>query len=263
MESVRLHHTPHRRAGGRVKGLSAEEVLDITLEDGGGSSVSTEGRISMETISYEYGDAPRQPPPTARLRLCLLPAQQRPKAPSMPTTCGWGPSREEALKDLLSRDLPVYQAGVLRLQRAPPTGSTTCCGVDELKKAVPHLPPVRINHQRPCQPHPWPGCDAWLAGRIDVLSISLNGSTLRYVAVSRPRGGEGMRRHAGLSPRSAASTSPTVMMTIVNKDKTPERSRPAAGCEAPGGHPPGAGHTFRTEMQKRPERHKRACVRQH
>ena len=62
-----------------------------------------------------------------------------------------------------------------------------------------------------------------LAGRIDVLSISLNGSTPEeYVAVTRPR--EGAKAWDAMLDftRSAAQYVPTVMMTIVNKDKTPE-----------------------------------------
>jgi TatD family-associated radical SAM protein len=62
-----------------------------------------------------------------------------------------------------------------------------------------------------------------LAGRIDVLSISLNGSTCReYVDVTRPQDGETAWQAMLDFTRRAAQVVPTVQMTIVNKDKTPE-----------------------------------------
>jgi TatD family-associated radical SAM protein len=62
-----------------------------------------------------------------------------------------------------------------------------------------------------------------LAGRIDVLSISLNGSTCQeYVDVTRPQDGEAAWEAMLDFTRRAAQVVPTVQMTIVNKDKTPE-----------------------------------------
>ena len=95
--------------------------------------------------------------------------------------------------------------------------------VDRLKEQVPNLPPVRINtnghanliHGRDVTPE--------LKGRIDALSISLNGSTPEeYVAVTRPKDGLAAWDAMLDFTRRAALVVPTVQMTIVDKDKTPE-----------------------------------------
>ena len=74
--------------------------------------------------------------------------------------------------------------------------------VDELKKRVPNLPPVRINTNGHANLFLGRDVTPELKGRIDALSISLNGSTCEeYVAVTRPRdGGAGLGGHAGLHP---------------------------------------------------------------
>ncbi len=147
------------------------------------------------------------------------------------------PTRQEALDDLLQRDLTSYPEIVFC-----GFGEPTCriddilWLVDELKQAVPGLPPIRINtnghanliHGRDVTPE--------LAGRIDVLSISLNGSTCEeYVKVTRPRDGavawDAMLEFTKLAARYV----PQVKMTIVNKDKTPEEIDACrAMCEALG-----------------------------
>jgi TatD family-associated radical SAM protein len=95
--------------------------------------------------------------------------------------------------------------------------------VDELKKAVPNLPPVRINtnghgnliHGRDVTP--------LLQGRIDVVSVSLNGSTAEeYTAVTRPRDGKKAWDAMLDFVRKAKKHVPKVVLTIVDKDKTPE-----------------------------------------
>ena len=161
----------------------------------------------METISYEYGDALYVNLTNRCDCACIFCLRNNGHKGSIYADDLWlehEPSREEALKDLLSRDLSRYTELVFCGFGEPTYRIDDLLWlVDELKKAVPHLPPVRINtnghanliHGRDVTPG--------LAGRIDVLSISLNGSTPEeYVAVTRPReGGEGMGRHAGLYPQ--------------------------------------------------------------
>ena len=66
--------------------------------------------------------------------------------------------------------------------------------------------------------------------RIDVLSISLNGSTAEeYCAVTHPRDGEAAWQAMLDFTRRAAGYVPTVVMTIVNKDKSPAE---IAACRA-------------------------------
>ena len=181
----------------------------------------------METISYEYGDALYVNLTNRCDCACIFCLRNNGHKGSIYADDLWlehEPSREEALKDLLSRDLSRYTELVFCGFGEPTYRIDDLLWlVDELKKAVPHLPPVRINtnghanliHGRDVTPG--------LAGRIDVLSISLNGSTPEeYVAVTRPR--EGAKAWDAMLDftRSAAQYVPPVMMTIVNKDKTPE-----------------------------------------
>lgn len=134
------------------------------------------------------------------------------------------PTRQEALDDLLARDLACYPEIVFCGFGEPTFRIDDILWlVDELKKAVPGLPPIRINtnghanliHGRDVTPE--------LAGRIDVLSISLNGSTCEeYVKVTQPRDGAKAWDAMLEFTRAAAKYVPTVKMTIVNKDKTAE-----------------------------------------
>lgn len=134
------------------------------------------------------------------------------------------PSRQEALDSLLSRDLPSYQEIVFCGFGEPSYRIEDICWlVDEMKRQIKDLPPVRINtnghgsliHGRNIAPE--------LKGRIDVVSISLNGSNEEeYVAVTQPRsGGAGWQAMLDFT-REAARYVPHVVMTVVNKDKTPE-----------------------------------------
>ncbi len=133
------------------------------------------------------------------------------------------PTREEALADLLKRDLASYPEIVFCGFGEPTYRIDDILWlVDEMKKAVPSLPPIRINtnghanliHGRDVTPD--------LAGRIDVLSISLNGSTCEeYVKVTRPQAGDAAWDAMLDFTRRAAKVVPQVKMTIVNKDKSP------------------------------------------
>lgn len=141
------------------------------------------------------------------------------------------PSRQEALDDLLSRDLSSYEELVFCGFGEPMYRVEDIVWlVDELKKAVPNLPPVRINtnghgnliHGRDVTP--------LLQGRIDVVSVSLNGSNAAdYTAVTRPRDGEKAWDAMLDFVRRAKKYVPKVVLTIVDKDKTPGE---IAACRA-------------------------------
>ena len=101
------------------------------------------------------------------------------------------PGREEALADFLRRDLASYREIVFCGFGEPMYRTDDILWlVDELKERVSALPPVRINTNGHANLILGRDVTGDLAGRIDVLSISLNGSTPgEYVAVTRPRDG--------------------------------------------------------------------------
>ena len=134
------------------------------------------------------------------------------------------PTREEALDDLRKRDLPFYRELVFCGFGEPMFRTDDILWlVDRLKEEVPGLPPVRINTNGHANLIQGRDVTADLAGRIDTVSISLNGSTAEeYCAVTQPkdgvRGWEAMLHYT----RRATAYVPHVVMTIVDKDKTPE-----------------------------------------
>lgn len=141
------------------------------------------------------------------------------------------PSRQEALEDLLRRDLPSYQEIVFCGFGEPMYRVEDIVWLaDELRARVPGLPPLRINtnghasliHGRDVTP--------LLAGRIDVLSVSLNASNpADYVAVTRPRDGQAAWLAMLEFVRLAKAHVPQVVLTIVDKDETPGE---IAACRA-------------------------------
>lgn len=134
------------------------------------------------------------------------------------------PTVEEALADFRARDLTAYREIVFCGFGEPMYRVDDICAiVDTLKAECPALPPVRINtnghanliHGRDVTPQ--------LKGRIDVISVSLNGSTAEeYCAVTKPRDGETAWEAMLDFTKKCAKMIPAVMMTIVDKDKTPE-----------------------------------------
>ena len=135
------------------------------------------------------------------------------------------PTRQEALDSFLSRDVCSYREIVFCGYGEPTYRLDDLLWlVDELKARFGEkLPPVRINTNGHANLILGRDVTGDLAGRIDVLSISLNGSTPgEYVAVTRPRDGAAAWDAMLDFTRRAAKTVPTVMMTIVNKDKTPD-----------------------------------------
>ena len=142
------------------------------------------------------------------------------------------PTREEALDSFLSRDVPSYREIVFCGYGEPTYRLDDLLWlVDQLKeKFGDRLPPVRINTNGHANLILGRDVTPELKGRIDVLSISLNGSTAEeYCAVTRPRDGEKGWEAMLDFTRRAAQYVPDVVMTVVNKDKTPEE---IAKCRA-------------------------------
>ena len=179
----------------------------------------------MMTISYEYGDSLYVNLTNRCDCACVFCLRANGHKGSIYADDLWlerEPSRQEALDDLLRRDFSRYRQLVFCGFGEPTYRIDDILWlVDALKAQVPDLPPVRINtnghanliHGRDITPE--------LKGRIDCLSISLNGSTPEeYTAVTRPRAGEQAWDAMLDFTRRAALTVPDVQMTIVNKDKS-------------------------------------------
>lgn len=133
------------------------------------------------------------------------------------------PTVEEALADFEARDLTGYREIVFCGFGEPIyRWGDICAIVDALKAKYPGLPPIRINtnghgnliHGRDITPE--------LAGRVDTISISLNGATAEeYCAVTQPRDGEAAWEAMLDFTQRAVQYVPSVVMTVVDKDKTP------------------------------------------
>lgn len=188
----------------------------------------------MMTISYEYGKSLYVNLTNRCDCNCVFCLRHHGSRGSIYADDLWldrEPTREEALANLLSRDLPSYEELVFCGFGEPMYRVDDIVWLcDELKKAVPGLPPIRINtnghanliHGRDVTP--------LLKGRIDVVSISLNASTPEeYTAVTRPRDGAAAWDAMLDFARRARQYVPKVVLTIVDKDLTPEE---AAACRA-------------------------------
>ena len=134
------------------------------------------------------------------------------------------PSREEILQDLLARDLSQYRELVF-CGFGEPTfrWDDDAWLIDELKERGVKLPPVRINTNGHANRILGRDITPEMKGRIDVVSISLNGATAEeYTTVTHPStGAQGWEEMLEFT-RRAVEQVPTVVMTIVNKDKTAE-----------------------------------------
>ena len=135
------------------------------------------------------------------------------------------PSRQEAMDSFLSRDVCSYREIVFCGYGEPTYRLDDILWlVDTLKERFgDKLPPVRINTNGHANLILGRNVCPELKGRIDALSISLNGdNAANYVAVTRPVQGEAAYQAMLDFARDAAEFVPTVMFTIVDKDKTPE-----------------------------------------
>ena len=135
------------------------------------------------------------------------------------------PTRQEALDSFLSRDVCSYREIVFCGYGEPTYRLDDLLWlVDRLKERFSdNLPPVRINtnghanliHGRNVCPE--------LTGRIHTLSISLNATNAAdYVALCHPVQGEIAYQAMLDFARDAAPYVSKVVLTIVDKDKTPE-----------------------------------------
>lgn len=139
---------------------------------------------------------------------------------------GGEPSKEEFWSLLQRRDLNRYHEIVFCGYGEPTCRADDMLWIcDGLRAAVPRekLPPIRLNtnghgsliNHRNIAPE--------LEGRLDAVSISLNGSNPEeYTRLTRPGSGEKGWTAMLDFTREAARHVPKVMMTIVDYDKTPE-----------------------------------------
>lgn len=135
------------------------------------------------------------------------------------------PTRQEALDSFLSRDVCAYREIVFCGYGEPTYRIEDILWlVDQLKERFGgQLPPVRINTNGHANLFLGRDVAPLLQGRVDTISISLNGSTPEeYCAVTKPR--QGMQAWDAMLDfaRECKEYVPHVVMTIVDKDKTPE-----------------------------------------
>ena len=141
------------------------------------------------------------------------------------------PTREEALADLMGRDLKKYQEIVFCGFGEPAYRMEDILWLaDEMHARVPDLPTLRINTNGHANLILGRDITPELKGRIDALSISLNGSTKeKYLEVTRPGDGEKAWDAMLEFTRLAARYVPNVMMTIVDNGLTQDE---IASCRA-------------------------------
>ena len=181
----------------------------------------------METISYEYEGALYVNLTNRCDCRCVFCLRHNGHKGSIYADDLWldhEPTRQEALDDLLARDYSKYRELVFCGFGEPMYRTDDILWlVDQLKEKVPNLPPIRINTNGHANLILGRDVTPELSGRIDTVSISLNGSTCEeYVAVTRPRDGAAAWEAMLDFTRRAAGYVPTVMMTVVDKDKSPE-----------------------------------------
>ena len=129
------------------------------------------------------------------------------------------PSRQEAMDSFLSRDVCSYREIVFCGY-----GEPILWLVDQLKARFgDKLPPVRINTNGHANLILGRDVCPELKGRIDTVSISLNAVTAReYVALCHPVQGEAAYQAMLDFARECKQYVPHVILTIVDKDKSPE-----------------------------------------
>ena len=135
------------------------------------------------------------------------------------------PTRQEALDSFLSRQVCSYREIVFCGYGEPTYRMDDILWlVDELKARFgTSLPPVRINTNGHAALILGRDVCPELAGRIHTLSISLNATNAAdYVALCRPVQGEDAYQAMLDFARRAKDYVPHVVLTIVDKDKTPE-----------------------------------------
>jgi len=177
------------------------------------------------TISYEYGDSLYVNLTNKCDCACVFCLRHNGHKGSIYADDLWlrrEPTREEVLSDIKTRDFSKYRELVFCGFGEPTYRINDILWlVRELKKAVPDLPPVRINTNGHANTINGRDVTPELSGLIDALSISLNGSIKEeYVAVTCPKDGDAAWDAMLDFTKKAAKYVPSVMMTVVDKDKT-------------------------------------------
>lgn len=135
------------------------------------------------------------------------------------------PTREAVLEEILGQDLGGYEEIVFCGYGEPTCRADDMFWIcDQLKASGrDDLPPIRLNtnghgsliNHRDITPE--------LAGRLDAVSVSLNGSNKEeYLRLTRPGAGEAAWEGMLDFIRTATQHVPRVVVTIVDYDKTPE-----------------------------------------
>lgn len=138
---------------------------------------------------------------------------------------GAEPTREEALDSFLSRDVCAYREIVFCGYGEPTYRLDDLLWlVDQLKeKFGDKLPPVRINTNGHANLINGRDVCSELYGRIDTVSISLNATNAAdYVALCHPVQGEEAWQAMRDFAWECTAYVPNVVLTIVDKDKTPK-----------------------------------------
>ncbi|MEG2987900.1 MAG: TatD family nuclease-associated radical SAM protein [Oscillospiraceae bacterium] len=130
------------------------------------------------------------------------------------------PSREEVLADFATRDLEKYSEVVFCGFGEPMFRTDDLLFLaGELKRLYPQCPPLRINTNGHANLICGRDVTPELQGKIDVVSVSLNGATAEdYCAVTHPKEGEKAYNAMLDFTTKAAKYVPSVVMTIVDKD---------------------------------------------
>ena len=191
----------------------------------------------METITYEYGDSLYVNLTNRCDCACVFCLRHNGHKGSIYADDLWldhEPSRQEALDDLLSRDLARYEDLVFCGFGEPMLRwDDDAWLIDALRARGVTLPTVRINTNGHANRLLGRDVTPELKGRVDVLSISLNGADeAEYTAVTRPQNGAQGWADMLEFTKKASRYVPTVRMTVVDKDRTPEdlqRCRALAG----------------------------------
>ena len=135
------------------------------------------------------------------------------------------PTREEALDSFLSRDVCTYREIVFCGYGEPTYRLDDLLWlVDRLKERFgDKLPPVRINTNGHANLINGRDVCSELYGRIDTVSISLNATNAAdYVALCHPVQGEEAWQAMRDFAWECTAYVPNVVLTIVDKDKTPQ-----------------------------------------
>ena len=179
----------------------------------------------MMTISYEYGNALYVNLTNRCDCACVFCLRHNGAKGSIYADDLWlehEPSRQEALDDLLTRDFSNYRELVFCGFGEPMYRTDDIVWlIDELKRVAGTLPPVRINTNGHANLILGRDVTPLLQGRVDTLSVSLNGSNCEeYLEVTRPRDGAAAW-HAMLDfTLKAREYVPNVVMTVVDKGKS-------------------------------------------